>query len=67
MSQNSRNEHSERHENSGPGTGREERKNSMGFEGMNYEQRRQPFNPKPMSNNRSEREDSKGRRNENNR
>jgi hypothetical protein len=30
-----------------------ERKNYEGFEGMNYEQIRQPFNPKHVSRNRS--------------
>ncbi|MBB1286551.1 hypothetical protein HRH25_19370 [Flavisolibacter sp. BT320] len=39
-----------------------ERKNYEGFEGMNYEQPRQPFNPKNISRNRSKDERKDGKR-----
>jgi hypothetical protein len=46
MSQNTRNQPSDSQGNSGRGSGeRQNRKNYEGFEGMNYEQRRQPYNP----------------------
>jgi hypothetical protein len=37
-------------------------KNYEGFEGMNYEQPRQPFNPKYISRNRSNDERKEGKR-----
>ena len=51
MSQNTRNQPSDSQGNSGRGLNEtQERKNYEGFEGMNYEQRRQPFNPQHTSN-----------------
>jgi hypothetical protein len=52
MSQNMRNQPSDSQGNSGRGSDdMQDRKNSEGFEGMNYEQRRQPYNPQYTSNN----------------
>lgn len=53
MSQNMRNEPSDSQGNSGRGSSNEsqDRQNYEGFEGMNYEQRRQPFNPQHTGNN----------------
>lgn len=46
MSQNTRNQPSDSQGNSGRGSNEtQDRKNYEGFEGMNYEQRRQPYNP----------------------
>lgn len=39
-----------------------DRKNYEGFEGMNYEQPRQPFNPKSISRYRSKDERKEGKR-----
>jgi hypothetical protein len=44
MSQNTRNPQSEGQENSGRSAGNHVRKSVEGFEGMNYEQIRQPYN-----------------------
>jgi hypothetical protein len=52
MSQNTGNQPSDSQGNSGRGSNEsQERKNYEGFEGMNYEQRRQPFNPQHTGNN----------------
>jgi hypothetical protein len=46
MSQNMRNQPGDSQGNSGRGSSdNSERKNYEGFEGMNYEQKRQPYNP----------------------
>lgn len=59
MSQNTRNQPGGSQENSGRNSGADrERKNYEGFEGMNYEQIRQPYNPQHSSNN--DREDING-------
>lgn len=59
MSQNMRNQQSDSQGNSGRGSGEtEDRKNYEGFEGMNYEQRRQPYNPQHINDNG--RNDSQG-------
>jgi hypothetical protein len=51
MSQNTRIESSDSQGNSGRGSDDSiERKSYEGFEGMNYEQRRQPYNPQHTSN-----------------
>ena len=52
MSQNMRNKPGEQ-ENSGRGNEGHERKRYEGFEGMNYEQRRPPYNPQRTSGNRN--------------
>ena len=50
MSQNMRNQPSDNQGNSGRGSNEtQERKNYEVFEGMNYEQRRQPFNPQHLN------------------
>lgn len=59
MSQNMRNQPSDSQGNSGRGSDEnQDRKNYEGFEGMNYEQIRQPYNPHHTGN--SSRNDSKG-------
>ena len=51
MSQNTRNQPSDSQGNSGRGSDEmKDRKNYEGFEGMNYEQRRQPYNPQHTNN-----------------
>lgn len=66
MSQNTRNQQSDSQGNSGRGLGEmQDNSNYEGFEGMNYEQRRQPYNPQHANN--SSGDDSDGnsqRRNE---
>jgi hypothetical protein len=53
MLQNMRNQPSDSQGNSGrESKDTQERKNYEGFEGMNYEQRRQPYNPQSIGNNR---------------
>jgi len=53
MSQNTRNQPGDSQGNSGrESNDRREQRNYEGFEGMNYEQRRQPYNPGHISNNR---------------
>lgn len=66
MSQNMGNQPSDSQGNSGRGsTEAQDRKNYEGFEGMNYEQRRQPFNPQHMSiNNGNENNGHRERRDE---
>lgn len=55
MSQNLRNKPSDNQGNSGRGSDdAPERKNYEGFEGMNYEQRRQPYNPQHTGNGHGE-------------
>jgi hypothetical protein len=50
MSQNMRNQPSDSQGNSGRGSEEaQDRKNYEGFEGMNYEQRRQPYDPQHIS------------------
>jgi hypothetical protein len=50
MSQNSGNKKDERQADGGRGMGEHyEHKQYEGFEGMNYEQRRQPYNTKPIN------------------
>ena len=63
MSQNLRNQPGEGQGNSGRGDDHQDRKRYEGFEGMNFEQRRQPFNPQRTSNNRNQEDDSRGRKN----
>jgi hypothetical protein len=54
MSQNMRNQPGDSQGSSGRGSkDTQERKDYEGFEGMNYEQRRQPYNPQHITNNRS--------------
>jgi hypothetical protein len=49
-----RNQPSDSQGSSGRGSkDRQENKNYEGFEGMNYEQRRKPYNPQSITNNRS--------------
>lgn len=51
MSQNTRNQQGDSQSNSGRGSNdTQERKNYEGFEGMNYEQRRQPYDPQQIGN-----------------
>jgi hypothetical protein len=51
MSQNIRSESSDSKGNSGRGSNEsQDRKSYEGFEGMNYEQKRQPYNPRPIGN-----------------
>jgi hypothetical protein len=51
MLQNTRNQPSDDQGNSGRGSNEaQDRKNYEGFEGMNYEQRRQPYYPQHTSN-----------------
>ena len=62
MLQNMRNQPSDSGGNSGRGSNEmQERKNYEGFEGMNYEQRRQPYNPQYTNNNRGKDSDSNNR------
>ena len=63
MSQNSRNQPGERQGNPGRGDDQQDMKRYEGFEGMNYEQRRQPFNPQQTANNQNRDEESSGRQN----
>ena len=63
MSQNMRNELSDSQSNSGRGLNEnQERKSYEGFEDMNYEQRRQPYNPQHISNNNGNNSDGGGER-----
>ncbi|MGZ5287793.1 MAG: hypothetical protein ACXWB9_11430 [Flavisolibacter sp.] len=62
MSQNMRNQPGEGQGNSGRGDEHQERKRFDGFEGMNYEQKRQPFNPQHTTNSRNQDEDVTGRK-----
>ena len=63
MSQNMRNQQGDSQGNSGRGSNdAQDGKNYEGFEGMNYEQKRKPYNPQSISNNRgnsSERDDER--------
>ena len=61
MSQNLRNQPGEGQRNTARGDEQKERSSYEGFEGMNYEQRRQPFNPQQMSNKRNQEDESSGR------
>lgn len=59
MTQNMRNQPSDSQRNSGRESNSDaERKSYEGFEGMNYEQRRQPYNPQHISNDENEQESS---------
>jgi hypothetical protein len=65
MSQNTGNQPSDSQGNSGRGSNEsQERKNYEGFEGMNYEQRRQPFNPQHTGNNNGTNSNSGDQRHE---
>jgi hypothetical protein len=65
MSQNMRNEASDSQGNSGRGSNdTQERRNYEGFEGMNYEQRRQSYNPQHTSNSIANDNDSNSKRHE---
>jgi hypothetical protein len=65
MTQNMRNEPSDRQRSSGRGSNETpERRNYEGFEGMNYEQKRQPYNPQHTSNSRGNDSDSNRKRRE---
>lgn len=51
MSQNTRNQQGDSQGNSGrESNDRQEQRSYEGFEGMNYEQRRQPYDPRHMNN-----------------
>lgn len=59
MSQNMRNESNDSQRNSGRGSNEtQDRKKYEGFEGMNYEQKRQPYNPQHMGGNSGHKSDS---------
>lgn len=63
MSHNSRNHAGERQGNPRHGSDQDsESKNHEGFEGMNYEQRRQPFNPQRSRNTRKDDNEGDGQR-----
>ena len=63
MSQNMRNQQSENQGISGRGSNdSQERTSYEGFEGMNYEQRRQPYNPQHASNNTANDNDGNSKR-----
>jgi len=65
MSQNMRNEASDSQGNSGRGSNdTQERRNYEGFEGMNYEQRRQPYNPQHIGRNNEDGTDPNSKRHE---
>jgi hypothetical protein len=65
MSQNIGNRQSDSQGNSGRGSGEiEDRKNHEGFEGMNYEQRRPPYNPQHINNHGNNSQDNSKRRDE---
>jgi hypothetical protein len=65
MSQNMGNQPSDSQGSSGRGSNEtQERKNYEGFEGMNYEQKRQPYNPQHVNNSRSNIHDDNERRDE---
>ena len=65
MSQNTRNQPGDSQGNSGRGSNEpQDRKNYEGFEGMNYEQRRQPYNPQHTSNNVNDSDGGRERRDE---
>lgn len=66
MSQNMRNQPCDSQGNSGRGSNEtQDRENYEGFEGMNYEQRRQPYNPHHIDNSsRTNNEGSSKRRDE---
>lgn len=65
MSQNLRNQQGDSQGNSGRGSNEsQERKNYEGFEGMNYEQRRPPYNPHHTSSGSRSDGDSNGERRE---
>jgi hypothetical protein len=62
MSQNTRNTPGDREGNSGRGTNdSQERQQYEGFEGMNYEQVRRPFNPRQTGNSSSDDVNSDGK------
>lgn len=63
MSQNTRNQQSDSQGNSGRGLGEmQDSSNYEGFEGMNYEQRRQPYNPQHTSNSSGDDSDGNSQR-----
>ena len=65
MSQNTRNQPSDSQGNSGRGSNEmQERNNYEGFEGMNYEQRRQPYNPQHSGRNNGSSGDPNSKRHE---
>jgi hypothetical protein len=65
MSQNTGNQPGDSQGNSGRGLNEsQERKSYEGFEGMNYEQRRQPFNPQYTGNNNGTGNNSSDQRHE---
>ena len=65
MSQNTRNQQSDSQGNSGRGSNEsQDRKNYEGFEGMNYEQRRQPYNPQHIGRNNEDDTDPNSKRHE---
>jgi hypothetical protein len=65
MSQKMRNEVNDIRGSSGRGSNEaQEEKNYEGFEGMNYEQRRKPYNPQHINNNRGNDSDGLERRDE---
>lgn len=63
MLQSMRNQPGDSQGNSGRGSNdNEERKNHEGFEGMNYEQRRQPYNPQHIDNDTANDNDGNSKR-----
>ena len=65
MSQNLRNQPGDSQGNSGRGLNEtQDRKNYEGFEGMNYEQIRQPFNPQQSSSSSGNDSDDNSKRHE---
>ena len=63
MLQNMRNQQGDSQGNFGRGSNEtEDRKNYEGFEGMNYEQRRQPYNPQYASHNTANDNDGNSKR-----